>query len=486
MPPPMTTARRAAARPPDLRCCVWLMSSTVSDAGSSSERDPFGTGGPKRAGGGVRPIGDSVQRPDIRGDFMATTQTVETAEKTEGARGSRGVRRTPGAGGVRGARAAALLLAGLLGVAAVAGCGSGASHDDSARSGAATPRATANTGGVDAYGGSDDAAGDGSGATTTTNGKRRTAGGDTVTPAATYLVRTAQLGIRTPHVERQLDRARDYAAQDGGYAGDEDTTVDSGGHATSSVQLRVPAAAYDRLLTQLSGLGTLVSRTVSVKDVTGQVVDVQSRIKSQQASVARVRALMDRAGSLGDVVSLESELSTRESDLEALEAQQASLRSQTNLATVTLRLSEPPAKPAPVKAAKHDGFWTAAGHAARGGWHALYVTLRALLVAFLAVLPFAAVLLACWLTVLAVRRRFLPARRPVPGAAQARRVARPGTPAAAAPSAATESPVAAEPPAGAESLVSPVHEESPVGAVPAPGADPADGGREGEEPPGEK
>jgi hypothetical protein len=199
--------------------------------------------------------------------------------------------------------------------------------------------------------------------------------------------------------------------------------------------------------------------------------------------VARVRALMDRAGSLGDVVSLESELSTRESDLEALEAQQASLRSQTNLATVTLRLSEPPAKPAPVKAAKHDGFWTAAGHAARGGWHALYVTLRALLVAFLAVLPFAAVLLACWLTVLAVRRRFLPARRPVPGAARARRVARYGSPAPAASRESGEPREGEESPAGAKS---PVHEESPVGAAPAPGAGPAEGARDAEEPPGER
>lgn len=454
---------------------------------------------------------------------MATTQAVETAERAEGAgapprrpgarsgtrwaarsgaraetrgagrpSGARGERRALGA---RGARTAALLLAGLLGVAAVAGCGSGAAHDDSARSRSADSQATANTGGVDAYGGANDAAGnasgpsagDGSGATTTANGKQRTGGSgsggsSTVTPAATYLVRTAQLGIRTPHVERQLDRARDYAAQDGGYAGDEDTTVDAAGHATSSVQLRVPAAAYDRLLTQLSGLGTLLSRTVSVKDVTGQVVDVQSRIKSQQASVARVRALMDRAGSLGDVVSLESELSTRESDLEALEAQQASLRSQTNLATVTLRLSEPPAKPAPPRTAKHDGFWTAAGHAARGGWHALYVTLRALLVAFLAVLPFAAVLLACWLTVLAVRRRFLPARRPAPGAAPTRPVTRPGSPVGAEPPVGT-APAAAEPPAGAES---PAHEESPVGAAPAPGAGPAEGARDAEEPPGEK
>jgi hypothetical protein len=168
----------------------------------------------------------------------------------------------------------------------------------------------------------------------------------------------------------------------------------------------VPAAAYDGLLVRLAGLGTLVDRTVQVADVTGQVVDVRSRIRSQQASVARVRALMDRASDLNDVVSLESELSTRESALESLEAQQDALASRTDLATISLHLVEPPAKPARhPAAAKHDGFWTAVGHGLRDGWHGLSVTLRALLVAAAVVLPFAAPALLLWSGYRLLRRR---------------------------------------------------------------------------------
>lgn len=304
--------------------------------------------------------------------------------------------------GRRTAAAVALLLTASL---ALAGCGaSSSSGSDGAASKAVAPGAAAPDNGSGRSG--DRAPAVESGGTPTAGSSPADTKGHT--PAsATYLVRTATLSVGTPHVAAALDRARQYAVAAGGYTGDEDTTVDSRGHVTSSIQLRVPPAAYDDLLTRLAGLGHLLGRKVSVQDVTEQVVDVQSRIASQRASVARVRALMNRATTLSDVVSLEGELSTRESALEALEAQQASLRSRTDLATITLRLSEPPAKQAPPKQKKHDGFWGAVGHALGEGWHGFYVTMRVLLVVLALVLPF---VLAAALVALAYRR-FAPTRR---------------------------------------------------------------------------
>jgi hypothetical protein len=226
------------------------------------------------------------------------------------------------------------------------------------------------------------------------------------TPAPpTYLVRTATLAIRTPHVQDQLAKARQYVTAAGGYSGDETTTVDSRGHTSSTVQLRVPPERYDALLARLAGLGRLLDRKVDVQDVTGQVVDVQSRIKSQRASVGRVRALMDKATDLDDVVSLEGELSTRESALEALEAQQASLAARTDLATVTLRLSEPPAATRAAAPRHHDGFWATVGHAFADGWHGFTLAVRGLLVALAVTLPFLALAALAFTGYRFIRRR---------------------------------------------------------------------------------
>ncbi|MFG2139798.1 DUF4349 domain-containing protein [Streptomyces sp. NPDC048650] len=221
----------------------------------------------------------------------------------------------------------------------------------------------------------------GSGATATARG----ADGRAARSVPDQIIRTATLTVQTKDVPAALARARGLVDGAGGYAADESSDRDSGGHDRSRIVLRVPPKEYDAVLTRLAGLGRLVSRQVSAKDVTDRVVDTDSRIKSQRASVSRVRALMDKATSISDIVSLESELSSRQASLESLEAELKSLRERSGTATVTLLLRQPDAvadKPA------QDGP-TTFSDALSGGWHAFVTAVRWVLVAIGALLPFA-------------------------------------------------------------------------------------------------
>ncbi|MEV7684841.1 DUF4349 domain-containing protein [Streptomyces bungoensis] len=216
------------------------------------------------------------------------------------------------------------------------------------------------------------------------------------------IIRTASLTVEVKDVPKALDEARRTAEDAGGYVGNETTGRDEDGHEHTRVELRVPTAHYDDVLTGLEGTGRLLERTARAEDVTDQVVDVDSRVRSQRASVARIRELMDRATKLSDVVSLEGELSSREADLEALLAQQASLKDRTSLATITLSLSETPVH----RAAADDspGFVDALS----GGWHAFLAMLRWIALVVGAVLPFAAlaaVLALLWVRVVRPRLR---------------------------------------------------------------------------------
>ncbi|MFJ9037866.1 DUF4349 domain-containing protein [Streptomyces sp. NPDC102406] len=204
-------------------------------------------------------------------------------------------------------------------------------------------------------------------------------------PTDVHIIRTATLSVRVKDVPDALDKARRVAEDAGGIVGDETTGRDEDGRERSRITLRVPQDAYEDVLDRLSGTGRLVERHVTAKDVTDQVVDVDSRIASQRASVARVRELMDRATKLSDVVTLEGELSSRQSALEALLAQQASLKDRTTLATITLSLSETPAKAG--TGGDDPGFLDALS----GGWAAFVTVLKWLAMALAAVLPFAAV-----------------------------------------------------------------------------------------------
>ncbi len=185
---------------------------------------------------------------------------------------------------------------------------------------------------------------------------------------------------------------------------------------SAQLVLRVPVDSYDTVYQQLLALGTVLAHQRQAQDVTQQVVDVSSRVKTQQASVARVRALMDRAGSITDVTTLEQDLTQREADLESLESQLSALKAETAMSTVTVQIYSKAVPRRQVQPPKKSGGLSVFG-ALKGGWHALYETVRALLIALAAALPFLVPLgLLLWLLRVFLRRRTLPA---VPGHAPA-------------------------------------------------------------------
>ena len=342
-------------------------------------------------------------------------------------------------GGGRGVAAAGAAL--LTAVLALSGCSqAGGSSAKSSAGGAAMPRAAA---GADAGGKASGGSTGGTGGT----GAAASSGTVAAQPTGRALIYTGEMQLRASGLDAAVSRAEQLVGTAGGYVDSEQTgpvnelsltsypaaggtggTSGAGGSDSSlplqnlpqptgigaqgaQLVLRIPAARYTAVFQQLLGLGTDLGEERTSQDVTAQVVDVASRISSQQASVDRVRALMDRAQSLSDVVSLEAALTQRESALESLEAQQRSLASQTAMSTVTVQIYEPPSAPAaaPAHRAKSKGVGSAAAGALADGWHGLYETFRALLVALSALLPFALVLVPLgWLALRLTRRRLRP------------------------------------------------------------------------------
>lgn len=229
-------------------------------------------------------------------------------------------------------------------------------------------------------------------------------------------VRTGDLSVRVDSVSAAAARVRSLATAAKGFVADEKTSSDplptpvpldkgvqtpvpvpSGEQ--SSLTLRVPEGALDKVMDQVAGLGTLVSRGQSSSDVTGQYVDTASRLRTQRESVQRVRTLLSKARNLGQVVQIESELSRRQGDLEALEARLAALDDQTTLATLSVNLSPTQAKPV---TAPPQGAFVSGLH---GGLDALVASVAVALTIVGALLPFALLAALVGLPVLLLLRR---------------------------------------------------------------------------------
>jgi Domain of unknown function (DUF4349) len=203
------------------------------------------------------------------------------------------------------------------------------------------------------------------------------------------VIQHAVLTVYAQDVGNALFRVRGLVAGAQGYVADEQTETGRRGRPRrSTLTLRVPADAFEPVLGDLSNLGRLGSQQVSTQDVSTQLVDVEARIVSAERTLDRIRELLESADDFSDVLSLEGELARREADLASLQAQQAYLKDQTSLSTITLTLLPTPQPPPQKPDDEPAGFV----HGLRVGWDALAGLVTVLLTALGVLVPLLALL----------------------------------------------------------------------------------------------
>src|SRR5439155_5903929 len=203
-------------------------------------------------------------------------------------------------------------------------------------------------------------------------GKTSGGGGQNDPTITRAIIKTGSLTIEGDDVSAMRQKAITAIAGLDGQVASEDTGSDSDGRITqSNLVLKVPVKSFETAIQTLSDLGKRLQIHQESTDVTEQVVDVASRIKSQRASLDRIRALMAKANTIGEIVSVESELTSREADLESLLAKQKDLALQTDLATLTLTLTEKGKPPVQTEKKPDKGFLAGL----KSGWHAFTATL---------------------------------------------------------------------------------------------------------------
>ena len=212
------------------------------------------------------------------------------------------------------------------------------------------------------------------------------------------VARTAALSLRCADLNATAEQLRQLAESMGGYVASESIwTSANTASGNSRIVLSVPSENLDRFLTEAAKLGELVTRSVTARDVTEQVVDVDARIRTLRASIDRIRALMDKAGSVTEIARVEEELTRRQSELESLLAKQKALRNQVERAPVTVTL---------LRTGQSDTTQNPLLIGLSQGWDALQNSIAALFVLIGGLLPFALVAGAIgWPIVRRYRRR---------------------------------------------------------------------------------
>lgn len=305
-----------------------------------------------------------------------------------------------------GPRLAALAAAALLTLAACSG-----SNDGAATSGAAYDSSAEGAGGADSGGVADSGVAGATAAAAapeeqaaggaSSDGAKAPSGANLVSAetAGQRRIRTADVTLTVKDLDVAAVKVRAIADGLGGYVSSETTGISQGvtapdGSTARSVQsgegvvvLRVPEPQLDTALTKVGAIGTVVSRSATDQDVTGEIADVASRIETQKQSVARTRELLAKANTVQDIVFIEGELTRRQADLEALQARLKSLSSRADLSTLTVTL-QVPGTPAAQAEEPKNGFLAGLD----AGWEALVASTNVILTVLGAVLPVGIVL----------------------------------------------------------------------------------------------
>jgi hypothetical protein len=204
------------------------------------------------------------------------------------------------------------------------------------------------------------------------------------------VIRTATASIEVDSLEPAVAELKQLAARLGGYVANSGIQAGRSRLRQAVIEVKIPAARFEDVLSGLAPIGKLESVNVSAQDVGEEYVDVNARMENARRLERRlIDLLATRAGKLKDVLDVEQALARVREEIERYEGRIRYLRAHTATSTLSVTVHEP----IPVVG---DAGRSVMGEAFKQAWRN-FVTLVAVFVQSLGVvLPLGALAVAFW------------------------------------------------------------------------------------------
>jgi hypothetical protein len=161
-------------------------------------------------------------------------------------------------------------------------------------------------------------------------------------PAGAMLIRNGRASVQVTRLDDAVTRLRQTASQLGGFVANTSIVGGKEEHRTATLELRVPSAQFDAVITALGGLGTVESVSATVQDAGDEYVDLRARAANARHMEARlVEMLAQRTGKLSDALTVEQELRRIREEIERYDARINWLERRTALSSLEIALHEP-------------------------------------------------------------------------------------------------------------------------------------------------
>ncbi|MEM9420597.1 MAG: DUF4349 domain-containing protein [Planctomycetota bacterium] len=146
------------------------------------------------------------------------------------------------------------------------------------------------------------------------------------------VIYSGRLTVLSPDPTAAIDRVRQLAEENGGYADSVRGT---------RIQIRVPAAKFDATMQAIAELGLVTDRTIDAADVTEKMFDLEIRLDNLEAMRNRLKTLLDKAEKVEDMLAIEKELGRIVGDIEQLKGQLRLMKDRVALSTINVTFNTP-------------------------------------------------------------------------------------------------------------------------------------------------
>ncbi|MEO5927184.1 MAG: DUF4349 domain-containing protein [Patescibacteria group bacterium] len=162
--------------------------------------------------------------------------------------------------------------------------------------------------------------------------------GNAITPK---VIKTGSLTLRVDDAAKAMDQVQQTVTNAQGFV--ESSSISDAGTGPRSAYLtvRIPVAQFEAVKAQLKGLATVVlNESTSGQDVTSQFVDLEADLRNAKAEEASYLEILKKSGTIEDTLEVTKQLAQVRGRIERLTGQERYLSNRTDLATLTITLTE--------------------------------------------------------------------------------------------------------------------------------------------------
>lgn len=191
-------------------------------------------------------------------------------------------------------------------------------------------------------------------------------------PIEPRIIKTGNLALRVNDAPKAIDDIRAIVTNAKGFVESSSLSDSGSGPRTAWVTVRIPVDTFEMTVTTLKGISTLVlNETMQGQDVTSEFVDLEADLRNAKAEEASYLEILKKSGDIEDTLAVTQRLADVRGRIERLEGRKRYLENRTDLATLSISVTEETRIEAPTRTWKP-------GSVLREALHDLIVSLQEL------------------------------------------------------------------------------------------------------------